>query len=65
MNRVEALAHERQLYTAYAQEFAEWFESGYLAELLPYPHFVVWRHEIIDGQPKKPPYGDHSIPGAN
>ncbi len=56
MNRAETQERERQLYTAYAEEFREHFEHGYLAELLPYPHFVVWRAETINGQPKKPPY---------
>ena len=56
MNRAEILQHERAFYTAYAQEFRERSRRGYITELLPYPHFVVWRHEILDGQPKKPPY---------
>lgn len=56
MNSAEIQAHERHYYTAYANEFAERLATGYLAELLPYPHFVVWRSETINGQPKKPPY---------
>lgn len=56
MNRAEHLASGRQLYTAYAQEFRERIVGGYLAELLPYPHFVVWRQETVSGVPKKPPY---------
>ena len=61
MNRVEIHASERQYYSAYANEFHEGFAHGYLAELLPYPHFVVWRQELINGQPKKPPYNPNRL----
>lgn len=63
MNKAEIQASERQFYTKYTREFAEQFEAGYLAELLSYPHFVAWRAEIIDGQPKKPPYNPNR-PGS-
>ncbi len=50
--------HDREvrLYTAYAQELRERLKTGLLKELVPYPQFVVWRHEELLGKPKKPPY---------
>lgn len=55
MNRAEQ-EHQQAYYSEYARKFAEQFTKGYLAELLPSPHFVVWKQEFIAGQPKKPPY---------
>jgi putative DNA primase/helicase len=52
----ETLRHERHFYSAYAEELREKFRDGYLAELLPYAHFVVWKHQLMDGKPHKPPY---------
>src|SRR6266566_978427 len=47
---------EAKYYTAYAEELREKFRSGLLAELVPYPQFVVWKHQFLDEKPKKPPY---------
>jgi putative DNA primase/helicase len=49
--------HEAQYYAAYSEELREKFRQGLLAELVPYPQFVVWKHQLIDEKPKKPPYG--------
>src|SRR5947207_10036440 len=48
--------HEAQYYSVYAEELRERFSEGYLAELQAFPQFVVWKSQIIDGKPKKPPY---------
>lgn len=47
---------EAKYYAAYAEELHEKFQRGLLSELVPYPQFVTWRHEDIDGKPHKPPY---------
>ena len=47
---------EATYYAAYAEELREKFHKGFLPELVPYPQFVVWKHQLIDGKPKKPPY---------
>ena len=52
----EILRQEAKYYAAYAQELREKFRNGLLSELVPYPQFVVWKHQWIDGKPKKPPY---------
>lgn len=48
--------HEATYFRAYAEELREKFRDGLLAELVPYPQFVVWKHQTSDGKPKKPPY---------
>src|SRR5438270_7464132 len=48
--------HEARYYAAYAEEFRAQFAEGMLAELADLPQFVVWRQQVIDGKPKKPPY---------
>ncbi len=47
---------EARYYAAYAEEVREKFRQGFLSELIPYPQFVVWKHQLIDEKPKKPPY---------
>lgn len=56
MDREAFRLQEAKLYTAYAEELRERFEHGYLAELAELPQFVVWRHQEVEGKPKKPPY---------
>src|SRR5437879_3845295 len=51
---------EVQFYQTYATELKKSFQSGLLKELVPYPHFVVWRHRLIEGKYKKPPYNPKS-----
>jgi putative DNA primase/helicase len=46
----------RKYYASYAEELREKFRSGLLAELVPYPQFVVWKHQESEGKPHKPPY---------
>ncbi len=47
--------------TRYAEALRERFETqGMLAELQPYPNFVVWRYTPIDGQGKKPPFNPNT-----
>src|SRR5258708_38879262 len=52
----EFYRHEAKYYAAYAEELREKFREGLLAVLVPYPPFVVWKHQTSDGKPKKPPY---------
>jgi putative DNA primase/helicase len=47
---------EATYYGVYAEELREKFRDGLLAELVPYPQFVVWKHQQIDDKPHKPPY---------
>jgi putative DNA primase/helicase len=47
---------EAKYYEVYAEELREKFRQGFLAELVPYPQFVVWKHQQIDDKPHKPPY---------
>src|SRR6266700_70554 len=56
MNSREQFHTPHRYYTEYANELHARFERGTLTQLLLYPQFVVWRHEEIDGQAKKPPY---------
>ena len=60
MNSREQFHTSHRFSTEYANELQARFERGILTELLPYPQFVVWRHEEIDGQAKKPPYDPKS-----
>src|SRR6266480_2205576 len=55
MNRHERNQEQSQ-YTGFAQELRERFQSGMLSELLPYPHFVVWKYAVEQGKLKKRPY---------
>jgi putative DNA primase/helicase len=47
-------------FSSYAATLKERFAQGMLAELAPYPNFVVWRYRVIDGQKKKPPFNPNS-----
>ncbi len=47
---------EQGRYAGYAQELREQFGRGLLSELIPYPHFVVWKYTIEHGRLKKRPY---------
>ncbi len=55
MDRVQQ-QQEIKYYTAYTEELREKFAGGLLSELVPYPQFVVWKNQLINGKPKKPPY---------
>src|SRR2546421_10208181 len=52
--------HEATYYAAYAEELREKFRQGLLSELVPYPQFVVWKHQESGGKAKKPPYNPHT-----
>src|SRR5213082_1126362 len=47
---------EQRHYAGYAQDLRERFQSGLLSELLPYPHFVVWKYTVEQGKLKKRPF---------
>jgi putative DNA primase/helicase len=47
-------------FSSYAATLKERFAQGMLAELAPYPNFVVWRYRLIDGQQKKPPFNPNT-----
>jgi putative DNA primase/helicase len=47
---------EQGHYAGYAQDLREKFQSGLLSELLPYPHFVVWKYTLERGKLKKRPF---------
>ncbi len=47
---------EQSHYAGKAQELRERFQSGLLSELLPYPHFVVWKYTLESGKLKKRPF---------
>lgn len=51
---------EVQFFRTYAGKLKESIQSGLLTVLIPYPHFVVWRYTLVDGQFKKPPYNPQS-----
>src|SRR6266581_1585038 len=55
MNRHER-NREQSHYAGYAQELRERFQSGMLSELLPYPHFVVWKYTMEQRKLKKRPF---------
>jgi putative DNA primase/helicase len=59
--------HQRQEHAdRYAAFLRERFETqGVLAELQPYPNFVVWRYSVIDGQRKKPPFNPKTHEAAS
>jgi primase-polymerase (primpol)-like protein len=47
---------EQRHYAGIAQDLREKFQSGMLSELLPYPHFVVWKYTVEQGKLKKRPF---------
>ncbi len=47
---------EQRNHAGYAQDLREKFQSGVLSELLPFPHFVVWKYTLERGKLKKRPY---------
>jgi putative DNA primase/helicase len=47
---------QAHVYTAYAKELQKQFDAGYLAELIPYRHFIVWKAVQTQDKCKKPPY---------
>lgn len=52
---------EIQFFQTYAGELKEsFYNEGLLKELIPYPHFVVWRYKLVDGHFKKPPFNPKS-----
>ena len=58
--------HQHEQAAHYAEALRERFETkGMLAELQPYPNFVVWRYSMVDGQRKKPPFNPNTHQGAN
>src|SRR5689334_21384260 len=52
---IEHRAEQRQ-YAGIATDLREKFQSGMLAELLPYPQFVVWKYTVEQGKLKKRPF---------
>ncbi len=57
---------QRERAARYAAILRERFETkGILAELQGYPHFVVWRYKVIDGQRKKPPFNPNTHQSAS
>jgi putative DNA primase/helicase len=50
----------QERFPRYAAILKERFAQGMLAELAPYPNFVVWRYRVIDGQKKKPPFNPNT-----
>src|SRR5579864_4921248 len=58
--------HQHEQAAHYAEALRERFETkGMLAELQPYPNFVVWRYSLIDGQRKKPPFNPKTHEAAS
>ena len=47
---------EQRGYAGYTQDLRERFQSGLLAELFPYPQFVVWKYTVENKKLKKRPY---------
>src|SRR5690242_19416385 len=47
---------ERQHYAGYSQDLRERFQAGLLAELTPYPQFVVWKYTVEHTKLKKRPF---------
>jgi hypothetical protein len=50
------LTPDRQLYHEYAVELRDKFNTGLLAELRPYPHFLVWQSVRQGERLQKIPY---------
>lgn len=42
--------------TASSEALQNRLESGVLADIQAYPHFVVWKYTTVEGKVKKPPY---------
>lgn len=47
---------ERTDYAPTAQDIRERLQQGLIAELTPYPHFVVWKYTVEQGKLKKRPF---------